>query len=378
MANMSKAETPLHICMFADERSIHTRRWVRGLREMNHRVDLITLIKNKDDDVGGMSLNATGKWSYLTKIGKLRSLVRGLNPDILHTHYASSFGFLASFIAHRKKFLSVWGEDIVEFPERSKLHRAIIKKSLNASYVITATSEFLKDRVRQFVRIDQLLHVIPFGVDTKLFQYTCNKDRSPAVIGIAKGLRMKYGHATLLDAARLLVEKNYDIRIQIIGSGRDDHWLRRKTSDLNLDEYVSFRGLIPHEELPAALRELDIFVMPSECEEGFGVAALEASSTGLPVVATKVGGVPEVVMDNKTGLLVEPRNVSELAGALEKLILNPDLREKMGRAGRAFVESDYRWESNLKAMSDLYMEVTGQIAVNRTRSAENNYENMVS
>jgi glycosyltransferase involved in cell wall biosynthesis len=83
-------------------------------------------------------------------------------------------------------------------------------------------------------------------------------------------------------------------------------------------------------------------------------------------------------MDNKTGLLVEPRNVSELAGALEKLIVNPDLRERMGRAGRAFVEADYRWESNLKAMNDLYVEVTGQIAVNRTRSAENNYENMVS
>jgi glycosyltransferase involved in cell wall biosynthesis len=324
---------------------------------MGHRVDLITLIKYRDDDVGGISLNAADKWSYLTKIWKLKSLLRELNPDILHSHYASSFGFLASFIGHRKKILSVWGEDIVEFPERSNLHRAIIKKSLNASYVITATSEFLKDRVRQFVRIDQLLHVIPFGVDTRLFRYICNKDRSTAVIGIAKGLRMKYGHATLLDAARLLVEKNYDIRIQIIGSGRDDNWLRRKASDLNLDAYVSFRGVIPHEELPAALRELDIFVMPSECEEGFGVAALEASSTGLPVVATRVGGVPEVVMDNKTGFLVERENVKELAEALERLIVDPDLREKMGRAGRAYVEDNYRWESNLKEMSDLYMKV---------------------
>lgn len=379
MANMSKAETPLHICMFADERSIHTRRWVRGLREMRHRVDLITLIKDKDNDVGGMSLNATGKWSYLTKIGMLRSLVRGLNPDILHTHYASSFGFLASFIKHPRKILSVWGNDVIVFPYSNMLFKMMVRRSLKKSHYITATSNFLKRSVKKLDSNIERTRVIPFGIDTAQFDYCRRSSRSKMRIGIAKSLWPKYGVDVLIRAFYILSKSHDNIELLIAGKGEFESKYKQLVKDLQLGDRVRFLGFINHDELPEFLYEIDIFAMPSVSDgESFGVAALEASSTGLPVVATRVGGVPEVVMDNKTGLLVERRDIEGLAGAIEKLILNPDLREKMGRAGRAFVESDYRWESNLKAMSDLYMEVTGQIAVNRTRSAENNYENMVS
>ncbi len=379
MANMSKAETPLHICMFADERSIHTRRWVRGLREMNHRVDLITLIKDKDDAIGGISLNATGKWSYLTKIGMLRSLVRGLNPDILHAHYASSFGFLASFVKHPRKILSVWGNDVIVFPYSNLLFKMMVKRSLKNTHYITATSEFLERAVKKLDSNVERTKVIPFGIDTAQFDYCRRTSRSKMRIGIAKSLRPKYGVDVLIRAFYILSKSDDNVELLIAGKGEFESKYKELVKDLQLSERVRFLGFINHDNLPEFLHGIDIFAMPSISDgESFGVAALEASSTGLPVVATKVGGVPEVVMDDKTGLLVEPRNVSELAGALEKLIVNPDLRERMGRAGRAFVEADYRWESNLKAMNDLYVEVTGQIAVNRTRSAENNYKNMVS
>jgi glycosyltransferase involved in cell wall biosynthesis len=98
--------------------------------------------------------------------------------------------------------------------------------------------------------------------------------------------------------------------------------------------------------------------MPSISDgESFGVAALEAAATGLPVVATRVGGVPEVVIDGITGILVERKDAEKLADALKRLIDNSDLRRKMGLAGRKYVEEHYRWESNVKAMNDLYMEM---------------------
>lgn len=358
MANMSTAKTPLHICMFADERSIHTRRWVRGLREMDHRVDLITMIKEKDDAVGGISLNAAGKWSYLTKIWKLKSLLRELNPDILHTHYASSYGLLASFVKHPRKILSVWGNDVIVFPYSNSLFKAMVRRSLQKTHYITATSQFLVQSVKRLNSNIEKISVIPFGIDPARFDYHQRIPTSKIKIGIAKSLRPKYGVDVLIRAFCLLSKHYRDIELLIAGRGEFESKYKQLAKDLQLDERVKFLGFIDHDRLPEFLYELDIFAMPSVSDgESFGVAAVEASSTGLPVVATRVGGVPEVVMDNKTGFLVERENVKELADALEKLILDPGLRDKMGRAGRAFVEDNYRWESNLKTMSDLYAEV---------------------
>jgi hypothetical protein len=78
------------ICIFSDERSIHTRRWVEGLRSLDIQVDLVTLIKEPQYDIGGISLGAKNKISFFTKIGKLRSVVKKLNPQIFHAHHASS------------------------------------------------------------------------------------------------------------------------------------------------------------------------------------------------------------------------------------------------------------------------------------------------
>ena len=358
MTEIPKAKMPLHVCMFSDERSVHTRRWVRGLRDMGHRVDLITLIKDKDDDVGGISLNAGGKWSYLSKIGKLKSLVRKLAPDILHTHYASSYGFLASFVDHPRKILSVWGNDVVVFPYSNLLFKAMVKRSLKKTHYITATSEFLKRSVKKLDSNMEGIRVIPFGIDPAQFDY-CQRDSISKIrIGIAKSLLPKYGVDVLIRAFHRLSSSHDNLELEIAGRGELENKYRQLARDLRLDKRVRFLGFINHDRLPEFLRGIDIFAMPSVSDgESFGVAGLEASATGLPVVATRVGGVPEVVMDNKTGLLVERKNVKELADALEKLIIDPGLREKMGRAGRAYVEENYRWESNLQAMSDLYAEV---------------------
>jgi glycosyltransferase involved in cell wall biosynthesis len=116
---------------------------------------------------------------------------------------------------------------------------------------------------------------------------------------------------------------------------------------------VEFRGEVSHEKVPSVLNELDIFVMPSRAE-GFGVAALEGAASELPVVATRVHGIPDVVIDGETGILVPPRDIGALAAAIESLATQAKVRAKMGKAGRAFVERHYRWEDNCAQMDRLY------------------------
>jgi len=129
--------------------------------------------------------------------------------------------------------------------------------------------------------------------------------------------------------------------------------LVKLSKDLGIDRNVSFIGYVPNKQIPAVLKEIDILVMPSILET-FGVAALEAQSMEIPVIASNSGGVPEVVVDKVTGFLVEPKDYKGLAQAIQKLIDQPGLREKMGKAGRRFVLKNYRIEDNADKLISLY------------------------
>jgi len=115
-------------------------------------------------------------------------------------------------------------------------------------------------------------------------------------------------------------------------------------------------GAIEHRQVPELLRNVDIFVMPSIREE-FGVAAVEAQAMEIPVISTRVGGVPEVVLDGETGILVEPGDSEQLAQAILALIENPALRRQMGKRGREHVLANYRWEDNAALMENLYQRI---------------------
>ena len=105
--------------------------------------------------------------------------------------------------------------------------------------------------------------------------------------------------------------------------------------------------------LPEYIGKMDIFVMPS-LSESFGVSALEAESMEIPVVATNVGGIPEVVVNEVTGLLVKPNNHWALANAIIKLLSNNDLRTKMGKNGRKLVIEKYNWQENMEKIEKIY------------------------
>ena len=347
-----------HICMFADERSIHTKRWVEGLRQYGHRVDLVTLKKDNENNFGAIDLGAKSKAGYFLKIGALKKVVKELNPDILHSHFASSYGFLASYVDHPKKVLSVWGDDVIIFPYNSKFYRYFAKRAIRNSHYITATSKILKDTVLDLDKSVENISIIPFGVDINLFKFIERKSKSDVVIGITKSLWPKYGIDILINAFYRVAKSEKNIKLLIAGKGGHEKEYKKLVSELKLNDKVSFVGYIQNNDLPVFLKKLDIYAMPSISKgESFGVAAVEASATGLPVVATNIGGIPEVVDHEITGLLVEKNNIQQLADALLRLIKDPEIRYKMGISGRKKVESEFVWKDNIKMMSALYEEI---------------------
>ena len=131
-----------------------------------------------------------------------------------------------------------------------------------------------------------------------------------------------------------------------IGSRRDS--LERLVAELGLGDAVRLLGFVSDDELPALYNAADLFVLASRrydlLVEGFGISIVEASASGLPVIGSRSGGIPEAIRDGETGFLVEPEDPAALAATAIRLLGDEGLRRRMGAAGRAAVESYYNWD----------------------------------
>ena len=152
------------------------------------------------------------------------------------------------------------------------------------------------------------------------------------VIGTVGRLSEEKRHVDLINAFRLVCETYPKSRLLIVGEGYMRETLERHTAELRLSDKVTFAGF--DKNVFKHLKKMDVFALPSRTE-GFGIAILEAMAAGLPVVATRVGGIPEIVVDNETGLLVEPNNYRELSAAILKLLSDRSGAADNGRKRKA-------------------------------------------
>lgn len=162
------------------------------------------------------------------------------------------------------------------------------------------------------------------------------------------GLFKAKGVVDMVRAAPLVLEKSNSVRFRFAGEwwAQEPHTkceVKQILRDLHIESHVSFLGKIVGEAKDRYLLETDIFVLPS-WSEGLPLVILEAMAAGCPVIATNVGAIPEVVVDGVTGILVEKRNPQQLAHAIVTLIDNPDLRRRMGEAGRKRFEEHYTFD----------------------------------
>jgi glycosyltransferase involved in cell wall biosynthesis len=158
----------------------------------------------------------------------------------------------------------------------------------------------------------------------------------------------------MIDAFGLLRQRYGErVELRLAGEGPERARLEAHARQLGIENAVHFHGWLEHEALPAFLRELDIFILPS-LYEGFGVSATEASASELPVVASKVYGIPDVVKDGTTGLLVPPKDAAALADAIGRLVEDEPLRRRMGAAGRDFIATHYDWRENMRQLESIY------------------------
>jgi len=292
--------------------------------------------------------------SYMLRSYKVKSILNGIKPDIVHAHYATGYGLTGALCGVHPYVISTWGSDVCLAPKKNRMFKYILKYNLSKADFITATSRDLTKETSLYT--DKKVVTIPFGVDTSRFSREARKDGGIITLGIVKSLEEIYGVKYLIEAFAKINKKHDNTKLLIVGDGPLRVKLEELCESLNIKNKVIFTGGVPNSRVSHYLNMMDIFIMPS-LSESFGVSILEAESCMVPVVATDVGGIPEVVIDGLTGFLVKPGDSDALAEKLSTLIEDRELRERMGRCGRKFVIENYDWKDSVKQMYELYVKI---------------------
>jgi glycosyltransferase involved in cell wall biosynthesis len=297
-----------------------------------------------------------------TRVGSLpyymTVLCMSATADIVHAHYGPMFASLAP----KRTLVHLHGLGVAVPPERSWwLRRARRAKWIAVSrHVAGAFASVFPPPVPEVT-------VLPNGVEIELFSpgEPPEADTPVRVVFAGRWVRRK-GVSVLLDAVRRLNENELNVRAVIAGGGGlggepDDKHVRVAVKAAITDGIAEVHGLLEHAELARLYRSAHIGVVPSTFEEPFGLVSAEMGACGLPVVASRIGGLPEIVIHGKTGLLVTSGDAAELAQAIRLLIGNEELRSKMGRNARKHVVGNFSWERHIKHLGLIYKEIADRV-----------------
>jgi len=357
----------MRICFLADGPNVHTQKWVSFFANREHEVHLITFHHEEIPGVITHPVKRTipvaispvapswFKIGYLFYLHEVKKRIWEIAPDIVHAHWASSYGLMGAYSSFHPFVLSTWGSDVFDFPHRSFLHKKILEYTMNRADYLTATSQMLTEETKKYLKEERKVHTIPFGVDLELFKPREKKGRDRIVIGTVRRLEKKYGVEYLIRAFASLLKKGFALRLHVIGTGSEERRLKGLSQELQVENNIRFFGFVKNSCIPDYLNQMDIFVVPSIMpSETFGVAAVEAAACQLPVIASHIGGLPEVVRDGETGFLVPPRDPEAIAERVGLLIKDFRLRKRMGEAARGFIVKNYSWKENALQMERLY------------------------
>ena len=360
----------MKILILSDANSIHTYRWVKSLKDNGVDIEIFSFFK--DDNQFSPSYKSLGinvtisnvnrfilykyrrnitKIFYLFALRKLKKTIKRFNPELIHAHYLTSYGILAKLSGFNPYCISIWGDDVF-LPTNNFILKNLLLSSLKNAQQLFSTS----DVIHRFVnnKFGLSTKIIPFGVDTNFFKPINPKTTKPIIIGIIKSIEPHNGIEFLIDAFNILIKKKVNnIELNIDGTGSVENRLRKMVKGYKLENKVNFFGHVSHNRILTHYQKLSIFVCPS-LRESFGVSVIEASASGLPVIANNIGGLKEVVQHKKTGYLLDTTDHEKLAKYLEKLIVDDDLRFNLGQNGRDFVKQNFNWDTNVKKMLNAY------------------------
>lgn len=306
---------------------------------------------------------------FLIELLYMRKIIKKEKINLIHAHWILPQGILAALY---KKFfrvpyiITVHAGDI--FPIRNAIFKYFSKFTLRNCDYCTANSSYTKEAILNIFKIKNI-EVIPMGVDFKVFgknkkNHTIRKrfNIDGKFILFVGRLAEKKGVKYLLMAMPDVLKKFPDAKLVIVGDGFEKDNIIKLISELGLTKNVVLAGKIENKELPDYYATADVFVGPSIITkkgdtEGLGVVFLEALASVTCVIGSNVGGIPDIIKNNKTGLLVKEKDPRELAEAIIKVLSDAKLRDKLARQGQKYIKANFSWDNIAESFDNMIKEI---------------------
>ena len=377
----------------------HTGNLLRGLVEAGHEVELIT---GRHPDGLSQAQHGGGLWHFVDAPTTLKRLpmrnpewhrrsaalfqqLHAARPfDVVHSESTSALGLLHRNLHHVVPTVAKFhGNYLGYMRETLRRTRAQGRLGHEAKGVVWMTGKHfltrgnwhrfrdceamipsqtqLEDTCRSHLLKRSRVHVVPNGIDARLFGAGSRREsrdilglgREPVILTVGRLERGKGVHHALAAVATL--PPRHEARLVVVGDGEERGSLERLAADLGLAGRADFVGALPRERVATYLQAADLFVFPTVYPEAAPLALLEAMSCGVPIVASRVGAVPEIVdRDGESGVLVPPHDVEALAAAMRALIDDPERRQAIGDAARGRVLAEFTIEKMIARTLDVY------------------------
>jgi colanic acid/amylovoran biosynthesis glycosyltransferase len=298
---------------------------------------------------------------------------RGIRHVHVHlANVAADVALLAAHLGSEVDPLDPWSWSLTihgpfEFYDVSRFR--VAEKVRRARFVV-CISDYARSQLMALSAVEEWgkLHVIHVGIPIAQFTRNGAAREADEILFIGRLVAVK-GQAVLLEAVALLTERGIPVNVVMAGEGPEREGLEGLAASLGLGDRVAFPGAVGQDDIHALYASATIFCLPSFAE-GIPGVLMEAMAMGLPVISTRITGVPELVEDGHNGLLVAPGRVDQLADALARLLLDSQLREQFGAAGREKVLSEFNTDSSAEAMYELILRALGETAATTEGAAQ--------
>lgn len=331
-------------------------RLVRSLREAGHRVIVVTKgntplrAEIEKLDVELHAWHTRGKFDPVT-LWKLFRLIKREKVDIINTHLttASWMGSLAG--------------KLTGVPVVAHVHAADSKTFFQYANYLVAVAQGVKDHLTAQGVASKRIPLLYYGIDLERYSNPLPTAEAkkrlglPAearTVGVVGHLSERKGHRFLLEALHRAQDKTGPVHALFAGEGVLEGALREQAGELGLADRVHFLGF--RRDVVDVVSAFDVFVLPS-MKEGLSIAVMEAMALRRPVIATAIAGMPEVVHDGETGLLVPAADSEALSKALERMFCDRNLSEKFARSGREFLESHFDQRMRLREVDETFQRI---------------------
>jgi L-malate glycosyltransferase len=350
----------MKLCYFGDGQSVHVKKWCVHFSNLGYEVHLITFRNTTITNVTVHFINAGdirskgGNWKTLLQFRKIRTLLKKINPDIFHAHYATSYGITAALVNFQPFIISTWGSDILIAPKRSWILKQLIKWALRKSDAVTVVAEHMVKNINELSVKNDKIHVITHGIDVQLFKNKSLERYHDFTLVCNRGLEPIYNHKTLIETFEIIKALKQNIKLIIVGDGSLRAEIEETVKQKDLNSIISFTGQQTQLEMVDVLNKTHLYISLSK-SDGDVVSMVEAMSCGNFCIGSDIAGNRNWITDSINGCLVPLFDPQKIAKTIIDVKNNYEqYQQEAAPINAEIVNTRGNWNSNMNSALSIY------------------------